>query len=346
MKTRKFLALLLSALMLLSLAAMTGCGKGGDSYRLPIVCGETSMNDVCGVATYGVNYYNLGVKAGDMAADILLNGASPATTPVATDPSPALSVNDKVAGELNFTVPEALKAKAGGDSTVSVTRNDAALVSDGADFTVGILQLVQHVALDSANKGFVDELSVRMAEAGKTVTILDENAANDQSNCSTIATTFVGKNVDLIYAIATAASQAAASATETIPVLFNAVTDPVSAGLVASMDAPGKNVTGVSDINPVADQIDLIAELLGKTELNIGLLYTAGESNSVFQIDLARKECEVKGFKFTEKGLGDINDLEAAFVALKAAGVDAIYIPTDNTLANGAASIHSLNMGE
>ena len=80
------------------------------------------------------------------------------------------------------------------------------------------------------------------------------------------------------------------------------------------------------------NQIDLIGELLGKDDITIGLLYTSAETNSVFQISLAKTECEAKGYKFVDKGIGDINDIEAAFTALAAAGVDAIYLPTDNTL--------------
>lgn len=347
-KSRKITALAVAALLVISSVLMTACGseKESGAYKLPIVCGETGMNTACGIATYGVDYYNLGVKAGDMAADILLGGADVSAMPVATDPNPSLSINEKVANELGFTIPETIKAKASsGSATLEVERAADAIVESDADFTIGIIQLMQHVALDQANVGFIDELSVKMKEAGKTVAILNENAAGDQSNNTTIATTFVSKGVDLIYAIATSSAQAAASATTEIPVLFNAVTDPVSSGLVNSMDIPGGNVTGVSDINPVADQIDLIAELLGKEDIKIGLLYTSAEANSVFQIDLAKKECDAKGYKYEVKGLGDINDIEAAFIALGAAGVDAVYVPTDNVLANGAATIHSVNIG-
>ncbi len=347
---KKIVSLILATLMLVSCAAFVSCEDvaSGGAYNLPIVCGETGMNELCGIATYGVDYYNLGVKAGDMAADILLNGADTATMAVATDPNPALSINYTVAETIGFTVPNSVAQRAvGGSSTIVVDRVESAIVDDGADFTVGILQLVQHVALDQSNVGFQDQLSVRMAAAGKTVKILDQNAAGDQSNNVTISESFVAQGVDLMYAIATSSAQACAAATEEskTPVLFCAVTDPVSAGLVASMDAPGANVSGVSDINPVADQIDLIAELLGKDDVKIGLLYTSAETNSVFQINLAKAECDAKGYTYVDKGIGDINDIQAAFVALASAGVDAIYVPTDNVLANGSATIHSVNIG-
>lgn len=318
--------------------------KEKSGYNIPIVCGETNMNELCGVATYGVNYYNLGVKAGDMAADVLLDKKDISKMPVQIDSDPALSVNDKVAKEIGFTIPEAIKAKSGTDSTKTVARATGAIVTSDADFTVGILQLAQHPALDASNKGFQDQLSVRMEKAGKKVMFLDENAAGEQANNITIAETFVNKKVNLIYTIATSSSQAAASATTEIPVIFNAVTDPVKAGLVKTLEAPGKNVSGISDINPVADQIDLIGDLLGKKDITIGLLYTSAEVNSVYQVNLAKKECDKKGYKYVVKGIGDMNDIESAFISLK--DVNAIYIPTDNVLASGASTVHSVNLGE
>lgn len=223
-----------------------------------------------------------------------------------------------------------------------------AACGEQSEYTVGILQLVQHVALDQANQGFRDKLTELMNANGKSVKFLNENAANEQSNNITIAETFVNKNVDLIYSIATSSSQACANATETIPVVFSSVTDAVDAGLVESNENPGKNVTGASDLNPVAKQIDLIGDLLANStpkngsKFNIGLLYTAAEPNSVYQIKLAKAECDQLGFDYVDKGIGDINDIGAALATLE--NVDAIYIPTDNGLANAASQVHSVNM--
>ncbi len=348
MKTRRVFSMLL-AVMLVTVTVLTFASCSNSAFNLPIVCGENGMNEQCGVATYGVDYYSLGVKAGDMAAEILLNGKDPATMAVQTDPAPVLTVNETVANEIGFTIPDSVKSRAGGNAaSTTVTRVTSAIVTEGGDYTVGILQLMQHVALDKANQGFQDQLSVRMSAAGKTVTVLDKNASNDANNNTTIAADFVSKNVDLIYTIATSSSQAAVAAAEgsNIPVLFNAVTDPVDAGLVASMEAPGANVTGVSDINPVDKQIELIGELLGKDNVKIGLLYTSAETNSVFQINMAKKACEKNGYTYEDKGIGDANDIQSALIALKAAGVDAIYIPTDNVLANGGANVHLINTGK
>ncbi|MBQ8345206.1 MAG: ABC transporter substrate-binding protein [Clostridia bacterium] len=346
MRAKRVLSLVLTAVLMLGVLALSSCGAG--SYNLPIVCGETGMNDAMGVATYGVDYYSLGVKAGDMAADILINGANPAEMAVATDPNPALSVNETVAQEIGFTIPDAVKNRATGGSSTKVTRDTSVIVTEGADYTVGILQLVQHVALDQANVGFQDQLSVRMAAAGKKVAVLDENASGDEANNATIVNTLIGKNVDLIYTIATSSSQAAAAATDekNIPVVFNAVTDPVGAGLVASMAAPGKNVTGVSDINPVEKQIELITELLGSKDIKVGFLYTSAETNSVTQINMAKAYCEANGIEYVERGIADITELKTAMIALSNEKVDAIYVPTDNVLANGAATVHAVNIGE
>ena len=345
MKTTKLISLALAAILMATSLLLTSCSTAPN---IPIVCGETGMNDTMGVATYGVDYYSLGVKAGDMAADILINSASPATMAVATDPNPALSVNEKVASEIGFTIPDSIKSRATGGDTKKVTRDASAIVDSGADYTVGILQLVQHVALDQSNEGFCDQLSVRMAAAGKKVTILNENASGDEANNATIVNTLIGKSVDLIYTIATSSSQAAVAATKEnkIPVVFNAVTDPVGAGLVASMDAPGANVTGVSDINPVEKQIELITELKGSTDIKIGFLYTSAETNSVTQINMAKAYCKEKGIAYVERGIADITEVNTAMVALANEGVDAIYIPTDNVLANGAATVHAINVGE
>lgn len=347
---KKILSLILAlALCLGACMALASCD--GETAALPIVCGENGMNSICGIATYGVDYYSLGVAAGDMAADILIDGKKPSEIPVKTDPNPTLTVNEEVANELGITIPQSILDKATSANSTEVTRVESAIVDSNADYTVGILQLMQHVALDQANDGFVDQLSVRLNAAGKTVTVLDRNAGGDEANNTTIVANFTSNNVDLIYSIATSSSQAAVSGTEEnqIPVIFNAVTDPVGAGLVESMSDPkdNKNVTGISDINPVDKQIELIAELLGKEEIKIGFLYTSAETNSVFQIrDLAIPYCNEKGYSYVEKGISDINDLRYAFVALQKEGVDAIYIPTDNVIANACATVHSINKGE
>ena len=129
---KKLLTIILALVMCASAAiAFSSCAASAP--MVPIVCGETGMNDLCGVATYGVDYYNLGVKAGDMAADILLNGAKPAEMKVQGDPNPSLSVNTKVAEEIGFTIPESVTSKVSTGETAKVTRVASAIKESGAD---------------------------------------------------------------------------------------------------------------------------------------------------------------------------------------------------------------------
>lgn len=345
---KKLLSLLTLTVLLVGVV-LSAASCADTTGPVPVVCGEAGMNEACGIATYGVDYYALGLKAGDMAADILLDGANAAEMPVQGEADPALIVNTALAEEIGFEIPQSVLDKAGSSGASKVTRETASIVTANADYTVGILQLIQHDALDKCNEGFQDQLSVRMKAANKTVKIDDKNASGDESNNTTIAAQFVADNVDLIYTIATSSSQAAVAAAKDtdIPVLFNAVTDPKGANLVNDLAVPGKNVTGVSDINPVEKQLDLIAELLGKENVKIGFLYTSAETNSVYQVkDLGIPHCNEKGYTYVEKGISEIADIEAAITALKSAGVDAIYIPTDNLLANASATVHIYNTAD
>ncbi|HCR43070.1 MAG TPA: sugar ABC transporter substrate-binding protein, partial [Ruminococcaceae bacterium] len=156
----------------------------------------------------------------------------------------------------------------------------------GKVYKIGIVQLLEHDALDNAYKGFVDGLKAKGYEDGKNIEIDYENAQNEQANCVTIASKFANGGYDLILAIATPAAQAAANATSTIPILVTAVTDPADAKLVKSNDKPGTNVTGTSDLTPVKEQIDMIKELVPDVK-TVGLMYCSSETNSVYQIGLA-----------------------------------------------------------
>lgn len=211
-----------------------------------------------------------------------------------------------------------------------------------ADYTVGIIQFMPHGALDKANQGFQTELTRLMKEAGKTVRFEDKNAQGEQSNNTTIADTLVSKNVDLIYAIATPSAQAAINATSTTPILFNAVTDPVDAGLVANATTPGGNVSGCSDMNPIAKQAELMTQLVPNAK-KFGVLYTASERNSEIQAEIFEKECAKYNIAVEIEKINDINDIGNALGALKSKGVECVYIPTDNPLAESASTVHSQN---
>ena len=224
-------------------------------------------------------------------------------------------------------------------SAIALTACDFAT----ADFTVGILQPITHDALGAANKGFQDELTRLMTEAGKTVKFEDQNAQGNEETMTTIVSTFVSKGVDLMLTIGTGATQVAAGLDKNTPILFTAVTDPAGAGLVSSNGADRKanNVSGTSDMNPVALQMRLCKDL-GMTK--VALLYTASEDNSRIQIDMAKAECTNIGLAFEVKTISDANDIMSVMNDIAAdKSIDGIYIPTDNTLASNAATVHATN---
>ena len=181
--------------------------------------------------------------------------------------------------------------------------------------------------------GFVKAIK----ESGLKVKIDQKNAQNDQSTCKSIADKFVGDGVDLIYAIATPAAQAAAGATADIPIVGCAITDYAASGLVQDNDKPGTNVTGASDLTPVAEQLEMMQKVLPDVK-KVGLLYCTAESNSDVQIKAAKKELDKLGLEYTDFTVSSSNEIQS--VVESAVGkVDALYSPTDNTIAAGASQV-------
>lgn len=207
----------------------------------------------------------------------------------------------------------------------------------GKKLKIGIVQLVEHDALDGAYKGFVDGLAEAGFVDGENVIIDYQNAQNEQANCQTIATKFVNDKVDLILAIATPAAQAVANATKDIPVLVTAVTDPADAKLVASNEVPGGNVTGTSDLTPVSEQMELLKQIYPDTK-TVGMLYCSSESNSKFQVDLAKKKAEELGMATKDFTVSSSNEIQQVVQSM-VGKVDAIYAPTDNMIAAGMATV-------
>lgn len=205
------------------------------------------------------------------------------------------------------------------------------------NYKIGIVQLTEHPALNAAYEGFVEGLKEAGYVDGENITIDYQNAQNEEANCVTIAEKFINDGVDLILAIATPAAQAAASKTSEIPILVTAVTDPASSGLVASNKAPGGNVSGTSDLTPVKEQIDLLHEILPEAQ-TVGILYCSSEDNSVFQAELAMEALSAIGMKGETYTFSTLDEIQAVVDSMKGK-VDAIYIPTDNTAANGMATI-------
>ena len=212
--------------------------------------------------------------------------------------------------------------------------------SDKSDLKIGIIQYMDHVALDNAREGFIAALADNGYVDKDNITIDLQNAQGDQSNLSTISDRFVSNKEDLILAIATPATQAVAGKTTEIPILATAVTDYESARLVNSNEAPGGNVTGTSDMNPVKEQIDLLVKLV-PTAKTVGVLYTSSEVNSVTQAQIAKKAIEALGLKYVEVTISNSNDVQQATQTL-VGQCDAIYIPTDNVLASAMPQVHSV----
>lgn len=202
---------------------------------------------------------------------------------------------------------------------------------------IGVLQLIEHNALDSAYKGFVDGLKEAGYENGKNIIIDYQNAQGEQANCITIGQKFINDKSDLILAIATPAAQAIANMTKDIPILITAVTDPADSKLVADNNAPGGNVTGTSDLTPVEAQIELLKEIIVDVK-TVGLLYCSSEQNSVFQINIAKRKLDALGIKYIDIAISNLNEIQQ--VIQNAIGrVDVIYTPTDNMIANGMATV-------
>ena len=213
-----------------------------------------------------------------------------------------------------------------------------------ADFTIGILQPIAHDALGAANQGFQDELTRLMTEAGKTVKFEKENAQGNEETMTTIVSTFVSRGVDLMLTIGTGATQVAAGLDKNTPILFTAVTDPAGAGLVSSNGADRKanNVSGTSDMNPVALQMQLCKDL-GMTK--VALLYTSSEDNSRIQIEMAKAECENIDLAYVVKTISSADDILTVMNDIAAdKTIDGIYVPTDNTLASNVATLHAQNL--
>ncbi|MDY2844145.1 MAG: ABC transporter substrate-binding protein [Treponema sp.] len=202
---------------------------------------------------------------------------------------------------------------------------------------IGIIQLVEHPALDQAYKGFVDGLAAEGYVDGDNISIDYQNAQGEQANCVTIANKLVNDRDNLIFAIATPAAQAVANLTKDIPILVSAVTDPKTANLVESNEHPGTNVSGTSDLTPVAAQISLLKRILPNAK-KVGLMYCSSEANSIFQIDLAKAACAAEGLEYVEASVSASNEIQQVTQGL-VGKVDALYVPTDNMLAAGMANV-------
>lgn len=203
---------------------------------------------------------------------------------------------------------------------------------------IGIMQIIDHPALNAARQGLIDALrEVYGYVEGENIEYDAQSAQGDLATANTIARKFVTEKVDLIVSIATPTSQAATNATREIPIVFSAVTDPVSAGLVKDLERPGGNVTGISDMTPVARQIALIKFLFPEAK-RVGTLYNAGEVNSVVTNELAKEACAELGLELVEATVASTADVAMAAQSL-VGRVDAIYVSTDNTVVSALDAV-------
>jgi len=208
---------------------------------------------------------------------------------------------------------------------------------DDGTYTVGICQLMVHDSLDQATNGFKDALTAEMKAAGKTVEF-DTQVAGDSNLCATVINTFTAKKVDLIMANATPALLAAANATTTIPVLGTSVTD-YSDTFKGNIPA---NVSGTSDAVPFDEQAKMMIETLGLVAGDkVGVLYCANESNSLIQYEAVKALFEAEGIEVVEYKFSETTELQALVTSM-AANVKAVYVPSDNTVAQNDAIVGTI----
>ncbi len=206
--------------------------------------------------------------------------------------------------------------------------------------TVAITQIVEHPALDAVYQGVRDELAERGYKEGENLKIMHESAQGNSAIASQIARKFVGENPDVIVAIATPSAQTVAAAARNLPVVFSAVTDPVAAKLVASLEAPGGNISGVTDMLPLERHIDLLQRLVPDAK-RIGTVYNPGEANSVALVELLEQSLAKRGMELVRGAATKTSEVLGAARSL-VGKADAIYLTTDNTVISAAEAVVSV----
>ena len=199
-----------------------------------------------------------------------------------------------------------------------------------ADITVAVTAIVEHPALDAARDGVKDALAAEGFKDGDTITFVYQSAQGQPATAAQIARQFVGDGVTVIVPISTPSAQAAVAATKDIPIVFTAVTDPLAAQLVPSLAKPGANVTGISDMSPMADHVALIKEITPNVK-KLGVLFNPGEANSVSLVNRLKEVAGPAGIEVVEAAATKSADVQAAARGL-VGNVDAMYVPTDNTV--------------
>ncbi|WP_445512833.1 ABC transporter substrate binding protein [Streptococcus suis] len=206
---------------------------------------------------------------------------------------------------------------------------------------VGVLQYMEHESLTAAREGFVAELEANGYKEGEKLVLDYQNAQGDQANLQTISEQLIDGN-DIVLAIATPSAQSLATVSTETPIVFTAVTDPLSADLVESIEKPGGLLTGTSDQAPIDKQVELLGQAVPDAK-TVGILYTTGERNSEVQVEQAKELLEKAGYKVVVKGITSTNEVQDATTSLMK-DVDALFIPTDNTVASTMTMIGELSV--
>lgn len=209
----------------------------------------------------------------------------------------------------------------------------AALIAgtaQAADVTVATTAIVEHPALDAARDGVRDELAAGGYVEGQNLRFLYESAQGNPATAAQIARKFVGESPDVIVPISTPSAQAVASATQDIPIVFSAVTDPVGAKLVGDPMKPGGNVTGMSDLSPIGKHLDLIKQITPEAK-TLGVMFNPGEANSLSLLELVKQEAPGRGLTVVEGPATKTSEVLGAAQSL-VGKADVIYVPTDNTI--------------
>lgn len=209
--------------------------------------------------------------------------------------------------------------------------------NDKEMYKIGIVQLVSHGAGEAAADGFKQALLDSGLVEGETVTFIEQNGQNEQSNLESIAQSFISEDVDLICAVSTSTAQVMAAATDEIPIVGTAITNYEETRLVESNEAPGYNVTGTSDQNPIEKQGELLLDLVPDAK-NVGIVYNVSEVNSQLQVAHMTAYMQSRNVTVVESTFADINHMQQATQAL-VGKVDAIYLPTDNAVASSMAQV-------
>lgn len=238
-----------------------------------------------------------------------------------------------LAAGLSLMLALGLAAGCGTAQTSQNTQNS----SSQKAIKVGIVQIVEHSALDAARQGFLETLKSNGYEEGKNLTVEYQSAQGDQSILQSITQKFASEKLDLVLAIATPSAQAMARASKDTPILITAVTDPVAAGLADSLQKPGKNVTGTTDMNPIKEQFTLLKTVVPNAK-KVGVIYNAGEDNSQSQVKIADTVAKEAGLELVKATVATSADVLQATQSL-VGKVDAIYVPTDNTVVSASDSV-------